>query len=262
MSELEFPAHPEILSAHLSRRLTLPECTAEDLCDDCLSEAASRLGDAFDPFPWLDWTASAFRAEHEPGIDRATAEQLMEQGGHLARAMAAAWHYLVDILDHAIETLAPLPRGTHLGELEDGFLLESTWLPAQYAHRYGYECLFRLRSTLAGLRPRLERDAADSRGHLTHCVAEDVLLDALASATQTYFYEYERAGVDLPAPSGGDWYHHAHAVLRTMLPERHSDVRELLDGYHGHIAPVWPAEDSPAHFDHWFDRCYAGTEAE
>lgn len=116
-----------------------------------------------------DASTSSWISTFGPGDDGWSATLAELHGRDCAVTFAGGSDLVYDQISNDLDELARRPKGTHLGELDAPWLEGS--LPAQFAMRYDYEFIYRLRSTVAGLRSRFVL------GHVqAHSVLEEIAL--------------------------------------------------------------------------------------
>lgn len=71
-------------------------------------------------------------------------------GSRAAISFAAGSDILLDQIEQDLECLAALPKGSHIGQLEISWLLDS--LPGQFLMYYDYDFLYQMRSILINMR--------------------------------------------------------------------------------------------------------------
>ena len=191
----------------------------------------------------LDELAQGAEALHLPGWDEIPTElaagyspRLAGMLGEKAARCFAMGAFLYDqSLAEDLDGLGELPRGTHLGELEDTHI--GTTLPNLWLTRYDYELVFQLRRSAQLLCLRLtgEEELADDEP-LVRSMAEALVLHdvfdlgcTIGSATHGVLIERETWEGWVDALSGPD--RPACRAIYTMMI---------------------PSADSPEHFDNWF----------
>ena len=213
----------------------------EDVIDDDDIEGAVRaiLGSS----GLLDELAQGAETLHLPGWDEIPTElaagyspRLAGMLGEKAARCFAMGAFLYDqSLAEDLDGLGELPRGTHLGELEDTHI--GTTLPNLWLTRYDYEFVFQMRRSAQLLCLRLtgEEELADD-GPLVRSMAEALALHdvfdlgcTIGSATHGVLVERETWEEWVDALSGPD--RPARRAIFTMMI---------------------PPADSPEHFDNWF----------
>ena len=187
--------------------------------------------------------SSDLEALHLPGWDEIPTElaagyspRLAGMLGEKAARCFAMGAFLYDqSLAEDLDGLGELPRGTHLGELEDTHI--GTTLPNLWLTRYDYELVFQLRRSAQLLCLRLtgEEELADDEP-LVRSMAEALVLHdvfdlgcTIGSATHGVLIERETWEGWVDALSGPD--RPARRAIYTMMI---------------------PPADSPEHFDNWF----------
>ena len=191
----------------------------------------------------LDELAQGAETLHLPGWDEIPTElaagyspRLAGMLGEKAARCFAMGAFLYDrSLAEDLDGLGELPRGTHLGELEDTHI--GTTLPNLWLTRYDYELVFQLRRSAQLLCLRLtgEEELADDEP-LVRSMAEALALHdvfdlgcTIGSATHGVLVERETWEEWVDALSGPD--RPARRAIYTMMI---------------------PPADSPEHFDNWF----------
>ena len=191
----------------------------------------------------LDELAQGAEALHLPGWDEIPTElaagyspRLAGMLGEKAARCFAMGAFLYDqSLAEDLDGLGELPRGTHLGELEDTHI--GTTLPNLWLTRYDYELVFQLRRSAQLLCLRLtgEEELADDEP-LVRSMAEALVLHdvfdlgcTIGSAAHGVLIERETWEGWVDALSGPD--RPARRAIYTMMI---------------------PPADSPEHFDNWF----------
>ena len=191
----------------------------------------------------LDELAQGAETLHLPGWDEIPTElaagyspRLAGMLGEKAARCFAMGAFLYDrSLAEDLDGLGELPRGTHLGELEDTHI--GTTLPNLWLTRYDYELVFQLRRSAQLLCLRLtgEEEFADDEP-LVRSMAEALVLHdvfdlgcTIGSATHGVLIERETWEGWVDALSGPD--RPARRAIHTMMI---------------------PPADSPEHFDNWF----------
>ncbi|WP_311471551.1 helix-turn-helix transcriptional regulator [uncultured Actinomyces sp.] len=191
----------------------------------------------------LDELAQGAETLHLPGWDEIPTElaagyspRLAGMLGEKAARCFAMGAFLYDqSLAEDLDGLGELPRGTHLGELEDTHI--GTTLPNLWLTRYDYEFVFQMRRSAQLLCLRLtgEEELADD-GPLVRSMAEALALHdvfdlgcTIGSATHGVLVERETWEEWVDALSGPD--RPARRAIFTMMI---------------------PPADSPEHFDNWF----------
>lgn len=156
------------------------------------------------------------------------------------RAGAATFAVGSDILlDHANEDLAELrrrPRGTHLGQLDASWLIDT--LPPQFVPRYDYDFVYALVSTVSSLQRRFVAGTL-----VAHSVIEEIALylifgeaEVLADMHPGFFDKDD------------DWRDWVGDIFDDL------DVEFLLFYPEQLLTP-----DTAYHFDHWLvDQFYMG----
>ncbi len=153
-----------------------------------------------------------------------------------AHTFALGADLLREAMRENLEELAAMPRGTHLGQLEESAILDA--LPSRWTMRYDFEFVMHLYSQAEDLCDRLVVHPIDAGQPLVRSVAEAMLLQRIFIVGGTVG---AAQGHTEAADRMRDWF---QALAGT------ADV-DLVDplfavNYH-------PSPDELFHVDHWFD---------
>lgn len=116
-----------------------------------------------------------------------------EYGYKGAASFAFGTDILLDYINQDLEDLSHLPKGTHVGQLPDSWIIDL--LPSQYLMKYDYDFLFRLRADLIRYRLRAKH------GHdlMAHTVAQELLVRLIRDASFELVSDWESDETDLDA---------------------------------------------------------------
>jgi len=156
-------------------------------------------------------------------------------GEKAARCFAVGAFLYDQSLAEDLDSLKELPRGTHLGELEDTHI--GTTLPNLWLTRYDYEFVFQMRRSAQLLCLRLtgEEELADD-GPLVRSMAEALALHDVYDLGCTVGAAARGVLVDQ-----GTWEEWVDALSGPDRPARRAIFTMMI-----------PPADSPEHFDNWF----------
>ena len=167
--------------------------------------------------------------------DDAWSESICENFGTAAAiAFVIGSNALVDYLNDDLTSLAQMPKGTHIGELEVSQVRDM--LPPQFILRYDYEFLFELRSTIKALQ---------SRAHCcdleTHSVLEELALYICITEAK-FMMEVLEPKMEMAEIDGlDDWDDWIYDLFSD------DDVITYL------YSDRYVKPDEVYHFDHWTD---------
>ena len=156
-------------------------------------------------------------------------------GEKAARCFAVGAFLYDQSLAEDLDSLKELPRGTHLGELEDTHI--GTTLPNLWLTRYDYEFVFQMRRSAQLLCLRLtgEEELADD-GPLVRSMAEALALHDVYDLGCTVGAAARGVLVDQ-----GTWEEWVDALSGPDRPAHRAIYTMMI-----------PPADSPEHFDNWF----------
>ncbi|UUX35209.1 helix-turn-helix domain-containing protein [Fundicoccus culcitae] len=100
-----------------------------------------------------------------------------------AISFCAGTDILSDYIDHDLEELSSLPKGTHIGQLQDSEL--SFFLPSDYLMEYDYNFLFSLRKSLNSLISQYTH----GNSLVAHKPIDEILLYLTVSVSDEYIKE-------------------------------------------------------------------------
>ncbi|WP_158247687.1 helix-turn-helix domain-containing protein [Actinomyces qiguomingii] len=132
-----------------------------------------------------------------------------------------------------LESMAELPRGTHLGELDDTHI--GSTLPQLWLTRYDYEFVFQLRESFRDMTRRLVSGVTTDDDPMACTIAEILVLHDVFNLGGTIAAS-RGAGIDEDRWEG--W------VDALSGPDRPAHMLVAM----GMIPPA----DAPEHFDNWF----------
>lgn len=160
----------------------------------------------------------------------AYSSSLAESFGPLAAvSFAIGSDILMDNLREDLDTLATMPRGTHIGELSMSFM--QGLLPPQFQMQYDYDLLYRLRTQVA----RLRHMAHHGTPIIAHSVADELLMYLMTEESRILIenMEYPREEINEA------WDEWAFDLF---------DDDDVLCLY----SDMYLTEDHQYHINHWF----------
>ena len=171
--------------------------------------------------------------------DEAWSESICENFGTAAAiAFVIGSNALVDYLNDDLTSLAQMPKGTHVGELEVSQVREMR--PPQFMMRFDYEFLYMLRSTIEGLQ---------SRAHCcdleTHSVLEELAL-YLCNTEAKFMMDVLEPKMEMAEIDGlDDWEDWIYDLFSD------DDIITYL------YSDMYVKPNEVYHFDHWTDDSFS-----
>lgn len=114
-----------------------------------------------------------------------------EYGYKGAASFAFGTDILLDYINKDLEDLSHLPKGTHVGQLPDSWMIGL--LPPQYLMQYNYDFLFKLRADLISYRIRAKHE----QDIMAHTVAQELLVRLIRDASFELVSDWETDETDL-----------------------------------------------------------------
>lgn len=102
-------------------------------------------------------------------------------GEYAAISFIVGSDMLLDELSQDISQLAQMPNGSHLGQLDASYLVDS--LPKQFLMRYNYDFLYNLKSTIIQLRDFVK----SGQPIIAHSVIQELSLYLISEEARSYF---------------------------------------------------------------------------
>lgn len=158
-----------------------------------------------------------------------------EFGAKAAMAFAIGSDILYDHIREDMEELSSLPAGTHIGQLSISWLSGS--LPKQFLMYYDYEFLYRMKTTLHGMRRR----AKNGLPMTAHSVMEELLI-----------YLCNEEATALIELSGG--FRGMEDSDNVYFDEWVFDLFDDMDIISCLYSNVYLDPDHSYHFSHWMDQ--------
>lgn len=149
-------------------------------------------------------------------------------GENAALSFAIGSDILLDIVEDALQEIASLPQGAHIGQLPYSQLKDS--LPQQFLTHYDYDFLYLMKFTIR----RLRTYASSNTPFGAHTVLEELVLYLIVE--ESSFLMEEEFGNFANMDGWDEWLY------------------ELLgdDDLHLYLYNDWYlTEDNPFHFQHW-----------
>jgi hypothetical protein len=156
---------------------------------------------------------------------------------HLAAySFSVGSELLLSDIQEDLEALSHLPRGSHLGQVDNSIIYDS--LPEQFKLHYDYDFLFALKQAITGLRNTVFRQ----QKIIAHSVIEELALYLIVENAQSYIEIMECDTSQYMNEEETDWEHWIYAIFDDM------DIVSFLYSDFGCLSP-----DHTYHFDHWLD---------
>lgn len=150
-------------------------------------------------------------------------------GPGAAFSFAVGSDILLDDIEEDISSLAAMPAGSHLGQLNVSLVMDE--LPAQFLTHYDYDFLYHMKCTLIQMRAQ----AGFGHSIIAHTVSEELLLYLCCREASTMT---ELSGDIFDIDECTDW---VFDLLDDM------DIITFL------YSDLYINADNPYHFSHWFE---------
>ncbi|MDU0349085.1 helix-turn-helix transcriptional regulator [Actinomyces sp. MRS3W] len=196
----------------------------EDYLGSMEEEAAQAAADL--PIPDWDDIPTVLSEVYSPRLARMLGEDA-------ARCFALGTFLFDMSVAEDLEGLAELPRGTHLGQLDETHI--GTTLPQLWLTRYDYEFVFQLRGTARDLSLRLVGAVPAANEPLVRNVADALVLHDIFNLGGVIA---DSRGADIDEARWEGWV--------DALSGRDQPAHALI------AMGLVPPADAPEHFDNWF----------
>lgn len=158
-------------------------------------------------------------------------------GTRAAIAFSVGSDILLDHIEEDMSDLAPMPVGTHIGQLKVSHLYSE--LPQQFLMHYDYEFLYQLKCYLCMLRKRARR----GNSMQAHSVMEELLIYLCNEEASVFMelYDANNVSVDDEYMSTDEWIFDLFSDM---------DIVSFL------YSDLYLSPDHLYHFSHWNDQVF------